>query len=242
MWLEIANALKTAKEVVVFTGAGISAESGIPTFRDSATGLWNNINPDEVASIQGYYDHPERVWDWHAQLKTLVDSRTPNSGHYLIAELEKRLDDKRFTVITQNIDGYHRKAGNSRVYEVHGSIHRLRCHRNCSYFELWQQPEQRPEKCPSCGAPVRPDVVWFGEALNGDLFSAAEAAALNADVLISIGTSASIQPAAGLPLMAKLSGAVVIEINPHETPFSVHADRAIRANSTEFLTELIKRL
>ena len=241
-WHEIRNRLKAAKEVVAFTGAGISSESGIPTFRDGSTGLWNNVDPDKVASIQGFLNDPDLVWDWHCQLKTLVDRCAPNSGHRLIADLERRLVDKRFTVITQNIDGYHRQAGNTCIYEVHGSIHRLRCHRNCSYFELWEQPEHHPNVCPSCGAPIRPDVTWFGEPLNEGLLYYAEAAARNADVLISVGTSASVYPAAGLPLMAKQCGALVIEINPHETPFSAHADYSIRSNSTGFLTELITRI
>ena len=238
--LEIVKTLKAAKEIVIFTGAGISADSGIPTFRDGATGLWNNIDPNEVASIRGFEDNPERVWKWHAQLKALVDRHAPNSGHRAIAGLEKRLKRKRFTVITQNIDGYHGQAGNSRVYEVHGSIHRLRCHRHCSFVELWEQAEQHPDTCPSCGAPVRPDVVWFGEALNEDLFSFAEAAARNADLLITVGTSASVQPAGGLPLVAKLAGALVVEVNPHETPFSADADYSLRSNAADFFTKLIK--
>lgn len=238
--LEIVKALKAAKEIVIFTGAGISADSGIPTFRDGATGLWNNIDPNEVASIRGFEDNPERVWKWHAQLKALVDRHAPNSGHRAIAGLEKRLKRKRFTVITQNIDGYHWQAGNSRVYEVHGSIHRLRCHRHCSFVELWEQAERHPDTCPNCGAPVRPDVVWFGEALNEDLFSFAEAAARNADLLITVGTSASVQPAGGLPLMAKQAGALVVEVNPHETPFSADADYSLRSNAADFFTKLIK--
>jgi len=238
--LEIVKTLKAAKEIVIFTGAGISADSGIPTFRDGATGLWNNIDPNEVASIRGFEDNPERVWKWHAQLKALVDRQAPNSGHRAIAGLEKRLKGKRFTVITQNIDGYHWQAGNSRVYEVHGTIHRLRCHRHCSFVELWEQSERHPDTCPNCGAPVRPDVVWFGEALNEDLFSFAEAAARNADLLITVGTSASVQPAGGLPLMAKQAGALVVEVNPHETPFSADADYSLRSNAADFFTKLIK--
>jgi NAD-dependent deacetylase len=236
---EIIKAIQSAEEIVVFTGAGISADSGIPTFRDGATGLWNNIDPDEVASIRGFEVEPERVWAWHAQLKALVDSCQPNSGHFSISEFETRLSDKRITVITQNIDGYHRSAGSSRVYEIHGSIHRLRCHRNCSYFATWEQSDHHPVVCPNCGAQARPDVVWFGEALNEDLLGFAEAAARNADVFIAVGTSASVHPAAGLPIMAKLAGALVIEVNPHVTAFSEHADYFIRLNAGQFFTAVL---
>lgn len=238
----IVRAIGRAKEIVVFTGAGISADSGIPTFRDGATGLWNNVNPEEVASIRGFEADPDRVWAWHTQLKTLIDSCQPNPGHCAIAEFETRMRTKRITIITLNIDGYHRHAGNSRVYEIHGSIHRLRCHRNCSYFERWEHPEHHPVLCPNCGAQARPDVVWFGEALNEDLLGFAEAAARNADVFFAVGTSASVQPAAGLPVMAKLSGARVVEINPHLTAFSEHADHSIRLDAGQFFSVLLDKM
>jgi NAD-dependent deacetylase len=241
-WREIQSRLGAAREVVVFTGAGMSSESGIPTFRDGATGLWNNVDPDKVASIQGFDDDPDCVWEWHTQLKKLVDRCAPNSGHRLIASLETRLAGKCLTVITQNIDGYHGQAGNTRVYELHGSIHRLRCHRNCGFFESWEQPGVHRATCPSCGAPVRPDVTWFGEGLNEELLDRAEAAASNADVFIAIGTSGSVYPAAALPLIAKMSGACVIEVNPYDTQLSEHADYVVRSNSTYFLTELIERI
>lgn len=239
---EIASAMVAAEEIVIFTGAGMSAESGIPTFRDGATGLWNNIDPETVASIRGFEDKPDLVWDWHVQMRKLIDACRPNPGHHAIANLERQLFDKRFTVVTQNIDGFHQIAGNSRVFELHGSIRRLRCHRNCSYVDLWHTPDQYETICPQCGAPVRPDVILFGEPLNEDLFSYAEAAALNADVLITVGTSASVRPAGGLPLMAKMSGAMVVEVNPHETPFSPQATYAIRTSASEFFNRLLVRV
>jgi len=235
---EIFKAISCAHEITIFTGAGMSVESGIPTFRDGATGMWNNVDPDAVASVSGFEQNPRMVWEWHAKLKNLVDSSRPNSGHYYVAELERRFSDKRFTVLTQNIDGFHQMAGSSRVFELHGSIHRLRCNRNCSFVDLWHNPEIHAMDCPQCGAPLRPDVVWFGEALNEDLFSFAEAAALNAQVLISVGTSAYVRPAGGLPLMAKMSGAIVVEVNPHETSFSAQADYSLRMTATDFFGHL----
>ena len=235
----IIAAIKAAKEIVVFTGAGVSAESGIPTFRDGATGLWNKVNPEEVASIRALEANPGRVWDWHANLKRIIDERKPNPGHFAIAEFSGLLADKRFTLITQNIDGYHQQAGSDRVFELHGSIHRLRCHRHCSHYELWQDSTTHPENCPSCGALIRPDVVLFGEPLNEDLLSFAEAAARNADVFFSVGTSSSVQPASGLPVMAKLVGALVVEVNLHETAFSEHADYSIRSSAGQFFHELL---
>lgn len=235
---EIFKAISSSHEIVIFTGAGMSVESGIPTFRDGATGMWNNVDPDAVASVSGFEKNPGKVWEWHAKLKDLVDASRPNSGHYGAAELERRFSGKRFTVLTQNIDGFHQMAGSSRVFELHGSIHRLRCGRNCSFVDLWHDTEIHLLDCPQCGAPLRPDVVWFGEALNEDLFSFAEAAALNAQVLISVGTSAYVRPAGGLPLMAKMAGAIVVEVNPHETSFSAQADYSLRMAATDFFRHL----
>lgn len=237
----IFNAISSADEIVIFTGAGVSVESGIPTFRDGATGMWNNVDPDTVASVGGFERNPRAVWEWHAKLKSLVDSSRPNSAHCDIAELERRFPGKRFTVITQNIDGFHQIAGSGRVFELHGSIHRLRCNRNCSYVDLWQNLDDYPKDCPQCGAPLRPDVVWFGEPLNEDLFAFAEAAVLNAKILISVGTSAYVRPAGGLPLMAKMAGAMVVEANPHETSFSSQADYSIRMTASDFFSWLTAR-
>lgn len=239
---EIAKSMAAAEEIVIFTGSGISSESGVPTFRDGATGLWNNIDPEIVASIQGFEKRPERVWVWHVQMRKLIDGGKPNLGHHAIAHLERHYSNKRISVITQNIDGFHQMAGSSRVFELRGSIRRIRCHRNCSYVELWETPDRHPATCPQCDASARPDVVPFGEPLNDDLFSNAEAAASNADVLISVRTSANVRPAGGLPLTAKMSGAVVVEVNPHETPCSGQASHSIRTTATAFFSRLLERI
>ena len=238
----ISKRFDDADEIVLVTGAGVSADSGIPTFRDGMTGLWNNVNPDHVASIQGFLDDPDRVWQWHAGLKTLIDQKRPNDGHSAIAELERIFCGKRFTVITQNIDGYHAKVGNSRVFEIHGSIHRLRCFRHCGFLQYWEDANIYPIKCPSCGAATRPDVVWFGEPLNEDLFAFAEAAVLNADIVFSVGTSLTVHPVARFPQMAKDSGALVVEVNPFETPFSSTADMSFRQGAGEFFPQFLQRL
>jgi NAD-dependent deacetylase len=238
----ISKRLDDAEEIVLVTGAGVSADSGIPTFRDGMTGLWNNVNPDQVANIQGFLDDPDRVWQWHAALKTLIDQKRPNHGHDAIAEFERMFFGKRFTVITQNIDGYHAKVGNSRVFEIHGSIHRLRCFRHCGFLQYWEDANTYPIKCPSCGAATRPDVVWFGEPLNEDLFAFAEAAVLNADIVFSVGTSLTVHPVARFPQMAKDSGALVVEINPFETPFSSIADISFRHGAGEFFPQLLRHI
>ena len=238
----ISKRFDDAEEIVLVTGAGVSADSGIPTFRDGMTGLWNNVNPDQVANIQGFLDDPDRVWQWHAALKTLIDQKRPNHGHDAIAEFERMFFGKRFTVITQNIDGYHAKVGNSRVFEIHGSIHRLRCFRHCGFLQYWEDANTYPIKCPSCGAATRPDVVWFGEPLNEDLFAFAEAAVLNADIVFSVGTSLTVHPVARFPQMAKDSGALVVEVNPFETPFSSTADMSFRQGAGEFFPQFLQRL
>lgn len=238
----LASMVQAARRVVVFSGAGLSADSGIPTFRDGATGLWNNVDPDEVASIQGFLRNPRRVWSWLLELKALVDDRRPNPGHRAIARLEKLCAASRFTVITQNIDGYHALAGNQDVLEVHGTIHRVRCHRHCGYASTWDQAASEPFACPDCGAPVRPDLVMFGEMLDEEVFAAAQARSLSADVFFCVGTSFTVQPAAHLPVWAKYSGATVIEVNPHPTSLSEAADYSIRSGASQFFSALCDRL
>ncbi len=238
----IVSIIRAAREVVVFSGAGLSADSGIPTFRDGATGLWNNVDPDEVASIEGFLRNPQRAWSWLLQLKNLVDDRHPNAGHHAIAQLEEICTGKQFTVVTQNIDGYHARAGNERVLEVHGTIHRVRCHRRCGFVATWNEASVEPYPCPACGAPVRPDLVMFGEMLDEEVFAAAEVCSLEADVFFCVGTSFTVQPAARLPLWAKSAGAVVVEVNPHPTFLSDAADYSIRSGASQFFAALCTRL
>ena len=238
----ILHEVREAREIVVFSGAGLSADSGIPTFRDGETGLWNNVDPDEVASIEGFLRQPRVVWDWLLQLKHLVDDRRPNAGHHAIARLEEICATKRLTVITQNIDGYHARAGNVDILEVHGTIHRLRCHQRCGFVAVWQQESVEPFPCPDCGGPVRPDLVLFGEALDEEVFAAAELRSTNADVFFCVGTSFTVQPAARLPLWARSSGATVVEVNPHPTPLSDAADYSIRSGASQFFSALCARL
>lgn len=239
---EIVASLAQAKEIAVFSGAGLSADSGIPTFRDGATGLWNNVDPDEVASVAGFERNPRVVWRWLQQLKRLVDDCQPNPGHLAIARLQALCPEQRLTVITQNIDGYHGSAGNDQVLEIHGTIHRVRCHRHCGFSADWDQSTTEPYACPECGALVRPDLVLFGEALNERVFSAAEKRSANADIFFCVGTSFTVQPAAQLPIWAKSFGAVVVDVNPHPTPFSQLADFSIRSGASEFFSALCAAL
>lgn len=234
----IAACLRGGSEIVVFSGAGLSADSGIPTFRDGATGMWNNVDPDEVASIEGFLRNPGRVWSWLRELKNLVDDKRPNAAHWAIARLETLCAGKKLTVITQNIDGYHSRAGNQQVLEVHGTIHRVRCHEHCGFAADWEESADQPFACPDCGAPVRPDLVLFGEALDEDVFAAAEVRSLQADLFFCVGTSFTVQPAARLPLWAKSAGATVVEINPHRTPLSAMADYSIRLGASPFFEAL----
>lgn len=239
---DLVKPLLQATEVVVFSGAGLSADSGIPTFRDGATGLWANVDPDEVVSIDGFERNPAKVWDWHETMRALFAEVVPNAGHRGIAELTTLLPKARLTVITQNIDGLHQAAGSTRVFEIHGSALRVRCHHHCGFVAPWPLGELAPRQCPACGARVRPDVVWFGEPLDDEVFAQAVESSLGADVFISVGTSAIIQPAASLPMAARRSGALIVEVNPHSTPFSEFADYSVRAGASQFFPALCATL
>jgi len=234
--------LSEAREIVILSGAGLSADSGIPTFRDGATGLWANIDPDEVVSIDGFQRNPEKVWAWHKAMRDLFAEVRPNAGHVGIATIEHLLPKAQLSVITQNIDGLHQAAGSSRVLEIHGSALRVRCHRHCGFLDLWPVGQDGPRRCPSCGAPARPDVVWFGESLDPELISLAAETASRADVFFTVGTSSVIQPAASLSMLAKDAGALVIEVNPHATVFTEYADYSIRKGASEFFPALTSAL
>jgi len=212
--------------VVVLTGAGVSAESGVPTFRGSG-GLWRSYRATDLATPTAFARDPRLVWEFYSWRRELVAACRPNPAHKALAQMERRLPD--FTLITQNVDGLHQAAGSQRVVELHGSLWRVRCTR-CSYqAEDRRVPlPQLPPRCPRCEGLLRPDVVWFGEALPQGVLEQAWAAAGRASVMLVVGTSAVVEPAASLPRLAKARGAYLIEINPEETPLSPYADEVIR--------------
>lgn len=236
--LQLIHALRNADRVTVLTGAGISAESGIPTFRDAQTGLWAQFNPEELASPEGFLKNPRRVWEWYALRREKIHEVKPNPGHYALAEMEKRLPA--FTLITQNVDGLHRKAGSKNVIELHGNILKTKCFKNEHPVEAWPQTDELPPRCPKCGSLLRPDVVWFGEPLPTEAFAKASSAARSCDLFFSIGTSSLVYPAAALPHEALHHHAPVVEINPEPTPFSTQADSSLRDPSGEILPRLLE--
>ena len=231
--------IEEAVRIAVLTGAGISAPSGIPTFRDPG-GLWENFRIEDYATPEGFARNPEEVWRWYAWRYRKIREAEPNEAHRLLAELERKKGDG-FLLVTQNIDGLHQRAGSKRVIELHGSIHRARC-TVCDYRAELPPPEDLaiPPKCPRCGALLRPDVVWFGELLPPGAFEAAVAAFRSADVALVVGTSAVVEPAASLGRLAKHAGAYLIEVNPEETPLTPLADLSLRAGAVEGLSALLR--
>ena len=209
---ELTERLRDARYVAVLTGAGISAESGIPTFREAQTGLWAQYDPQELATPQAFRRNPKLVWDWYAWRRELVTRAAPNAGHLALVEIERRVP--RFTLITQNVDDLHRRAGSTGVIELHGNITRVKCFDDDQIVEDWPATDELPPRCPRCGGMLRPDVVWFGEMLPHEALAAAHGAALDCDLFFSIGTSGLVEPAASLPFVALRSGAAVVIINP----------------------------
>jgi len=228
--------LRTASAVAVLTGAGISAESGIPTFR-GAGGLWHQFRAEELATPEAFARDPRLVWEWYDWRRGLIAAAAPNGGHLALAELERRVPA--FTLVTQNVDGLHDRAGSRHILKLHGDIWVVRCVA-CGH----QRPDERvplpelPPRC-DCGALLRPGVVWFGEALPPRVWEAAEEAARDAEVFLVVGTSAVVYPAAGLAWTAKAAGAKVIEVNLEETPFSNQVDCSLRGRAGELLPRLI---
>lgn len=224
---------------VALTGAGISAESGVPTFRGGDNSLWSKFDPHVLASIDGFMSNPSLVWEWYLWRRKLVTETRPNRGHEVLALLEKRL--KNFRLITQNVDNLHRRAGSEQVIELHGNIHRNKCLDCGSPFpEIEFEPDNIPV-C-SCGGRMRPDVVWFGEMLPEQALDTAIELSRKAELFFSIGTSAEVFPAADLPLIAKRNGAYLVEINPDETRISDFADERLRESSSEALSSLWRKV
>ena len=236
----LVNALRGANFVTALTGAGISAESGIATFRDASEGLWARFDPRELATPSAFARNPKRVWDWYAWRRERVAEAQPNAGHLALAALERRA--REFVLVTQNVDGLHQRAGSRNVVELHGNIARVKCSRDGTLVERWEANEDEVPRCPDCGAFLRPDVVWFDEMLAEDALAAADKAARRCDVLLVVGTSAEVYPAAALPDSARASGAVVVEVNPNATALSAAADHVLRGAAGVVLPALLSSL
>jgi len=229
MYSEIVKRLYEADKVMILTGAGVSAESGIQTFRDP-DGLWTKMNPAELASAEGFMANPELVWKWYRQRREIMSSKKPNHGHYAIAEMQKLIPN--LMLFTQNIDRLHQTAGSENVYELHGNIvenHCLDCKK--PYLDEEVKFSTSPPVCPHCGGKVRPSVVWFGEMLPYEVLMKAQESAETCDIFFSVGTSAEVFPAADLPIIALRNGAYVVEVNPNKTIISNHVHTHIQEPS-----------
>ncbi|MBI1805241.1 MAG: NAD-dependent deacylase [Ignavibacteriae bacterium] len=229
--------LKSAESIVAFTGAGMSAESGVPTFRGT-DGIWKKFKPEELADIDAFIRNPDLVWEWYKHRKQVIAGVQPNKGHYALAEMERHSTS--FIVVTQNIDNLHHRAGSMIVHELHGNIERNYCIQCGKYF-LSEDIliEDHAPRCTVCGGLIRPDVVWFGEDLPVEAWNASVAAAERAGVFFSIGTSAVVYPAASLPIIAKRAGAYLVEINIEQTEISRRADEVLLGQSGEILPQLL---
>jgi NAD-dependent deacetylase len=233
---EVRELVAASSSIAVLTGAGISAESGIPTFR-GAGGMWRNFRPEDLATPQAFARDPKFVWEWYDWRRSLIAAAEPNAGHRALVEMELRA--KRFTLITQNVDGLHERAGSRNVLRVHGSIWIVRCTGCGREAEDMRVPlPELPPLC-SCGSMLRPGVVWFGEGLPPRVWDNAEQAVEEAGLLLVAGTSAVVYPAASLAPMAARAGAKVVEINLDETPISSSVYRSLRGSCGEILPQLI---
>lgn len=236
---KIIERLSKAYSVAVLTGAGISAPSGVPTFRGK-DGLWNKFNPEELANFDAFIKNPELVWEWYSWRRKLVSEVRPNLGHYALVDIENMVGD--FTLITQNVDNLHQRAGSRNVVELHGNIMRNKCVQCGRPHNDEEIDENSIPHCRYCGGLIRPDVVWFGEMLPEESVEQAQQAAARAEVFMTIGTSSTVEPAASLSYLAKGNGAYLVEINPEETPLSGYADESIRLSAHICLPYLVTAL
>jgi NAD-dependent deacetylase len=234
MFESIKDQIKEIKKIVFVTGAGISQESGIPTFRGDG-GLWRNHDAMKLATIDAFYENPKLVWEWYNERRSNIFAASPNQGHKAIAELEKYVE---VVVLTQNIDGLHQKAGSSDVLELHGSIVEIKC-TVCDFKnEIVTEFSEIPPLC-KCGNILRPNVVWFGESLPQDIWEKAMIISSQCDLMVVVGTSLVVSPANTLPIYAKQNNAILIEINPEQTDMSSEMNLVLRETSAKTLPELV---
>jgi NAD-dependent deacetylase len=237
--IEISKELRTlwrpSTRVCVLTGAGVSQESGVPTFRDK-DGLWQKFKPEELANMDAFLANPDLVWDWYQHRRQVVRDVFPNDGHVALAAMESFFND--FTLVTQNVDGLHARAGSNKLLEVHGNILRsfcVKCGEFASQDYLENLAQTGKALCQKCTGLLRPDVVWFGEMLPADIYEQADRAARNCELFLSVGTSGAVFPAAGLPLVARDCGAYVVEINPKPTEISRYMSEVLCGSSAKIL-------
>jgi NAD-dependent deacetylase len=243
--LELMALLAGANHIAVLTGAGISAESGVPTFREAQTGLWERYNAEELATPQAFVGNPKLVWEWYAWRRQLISKVAPNPAHYALVDMAERVP--RLTLITQNIDSLHQRAGSHDVIELHGNISRTKCF-DCG-TKLFDQQEleldlandQMMPRCDYCGGLLRPDVVWFGETLPIDALNRAYDASRSCDLFFTIGTSALVHPAAALPMQAISQGIPTVEVNLQSTPLTGAITFVLNGPAGEVLPELVER-
>jgi NAD-dependent deacetylase len=235
---ELVGFLRKAERVAALTGAGVSQESGLRTFRDAQTGLWSQYKPTDLASPEAYERDPKLVWEWYAWRREAIKGVRPNPGHYALVDMAQHIPD--FTLITQNVDGLHRMAGSPRVVELHGNLQRVKCASCGQQAEEWEDAQDEVPRCNVCGGLLRPDVVWFGESLPRAALEIAVEAARACHVFFSIGTSGIVQPAASLAFAAHNKGAVVVEINAEPTPLTPKVDFALHGKSGEIMPALVE--
>ncbi|HSD63385.1 MAG TPA: NAD-dependent deacylase [Ignavibacteriaceae bacterium] len=235
----LTDRLLEAESIVFFTGAGISAESGIPTFRGK-DGIWNKLKPEELANFDAFLRNPEMVWEWYNHRKKIIFESQPNMGHLAIAEMQNIFKD--VTVVTQNIDNLHKRAGSRKIYELHGNIERNYCI-DCKtkYNEELPFKDKIP-RCTKCGGLIRPDIVWFGEYLPQDQFQASAESSKKCDIFFVIGTSAVVYPAASLVYTAKENGAFIVEVNIEETEISYLANKSFFGEAGKILPAIVEEL
>ena len=234
----LVTALRDARHVCVLTGAGVSAESGVPTFREAQDGFWSRYDPQDLATPEAFLADPALVWRWYRWRRELVAEAKPNPGHHAIARLGELAP--RLSLVTQNVDNLHQRAGSQGVIEFHGNIFEDRCYADRT-AHVGDDSLDVPT-CPDCGGNLRPGVVWFGEAIPERALSESCAAAADCDVFLSVGTSSVVYPAAGLADLAKNNGALVVEINPNPTTIASNFDFAIAEKSGVILPELVESL